>query len=47
MTQTDTKYWNFFFYKFLITGITFSPVAKGSPGPFDKKIPSGLVFIIE
>ena len=26
----------------LITGTAYSPVAAGSPGPFDKNTPSGL-----
>ena len=26
----------------LIIGMAYLPVALGSPGPFDKKIPSGL-----
>ena len=28
--------------KVLIVGTAYSPVAAGSPGPFDKKMPSGL-----
>ena len=31
-----------FFNKPLITGTEYSPVAAGSPGPFDRNIPSGL-----
>ena len=27
---------------FLITGTAYSPVAAGSPGPFDRNTPSGL-----
>ncbi len=34
------------FINFLITGTAYLPVAKGSPGPFDKKIPFGLWLII-
>ena len=32
----------FFFINFLIISIEYFPVAAGSPGPFDKKIPFGL-----
>ena len=32
----------FFFIKSLIILIAYFPVAAGSPGPFDKKIPFGL-----
>ncbi|MNT85450.1 hypothetical protein D3C72_2256180 [compost metagenome] len=28
--------------RFWITGTAYSPVAAGSPGPFDRKMPSGL-----
>ena len=31
---------------FFIIGIAYFPVAAGSPGPLDKKIPSGVSFII-
>ena len=36
----------FFSINFLTIGIAYLPVAAGSPGPFDKKTPSGLSFII-
>ena len=32
---------NLLFRSCLITGIAYLPVAAGSPGPFDKNIPSG------
>ena len=31
---------------FLITGIAYFPVAAGSPGPFERKIPWGFSFNI-
>ena len=35
-----------FFINFLIIGIAYFPVAAGSPGPLDKKIPLGFCFNI-
>ena len=37
---------NLLFISCFITGIAYLPVAAGSPGPFDKKIPSGFSFKI-
>ena len=34
------------FISCFIIGIAYLPVAAGSPGPFDKKIPSGFSFKI-
>jgi hypothetical protein len=31
---------------FLIVFTAYSPVAKGSPGPFDRKTPSGQIDMI-
>ena len=36
----------FYFINLLIIGIAYFPVAAGSPGPFDKKIPFGFNFKI-
>ena len=46
MPKTNSKNWQTFFIRFFIILIAYMPVAAGSPGPFDKKIPLGLSVMI-
>ena len=46
MSKTNSKYRKIFFINSFIIGIAYLPVAAGSPGPLDKKIPLGFNFII-
>jgi hypothetical protein len=42
MAEADAKDRNARLDQVLMTGTAYSPVAAGSPGPFDRKMPSGF-----
>ena len=42
VTEADTNIGRSAFNKSLMTGTAYCPVAAGSPGPFDRKTPSGF-----